>query len=224
MDRIDWKEERRSAWLATVLKPHKTKKNSTDDLTCGRGYCLVLAYAAPGASALPSLTRQSSTAMRLNVSGLTRMAELKSLQLRWISAMGTCGYVFVICTKYCDIPLAWKKSSPRVTFPSWEESKSRPVMNEWDHKKNWASHLECANNVGKNWAKTWSWDGYSWRCRKHVYGMWLGPWLWWNSSDLINMGVRNLPSPSTNSGRGRSCLNGDCASDFLPYRVWWPVN
>jgi len=38
-----------------------------------RGYCLVLAYlkesAAPGDSALPSLTRQSSTAMRLNIEG-----------------------------------------------------------------------------------------------------------------------------------------------------------
>jgi len=85
----------------------------------------VLAYlkerAAPGASALPSLTRQSSTAMRLNISGLTRMAELKSLQLRWISAKGTCGFVFVICTKYCDIPPGRVPAGPCATEISFFE-------------------------------------------------------------------------------------------------------
>ena len=79
----------------------------------------MLAYlkesAAPGASTLPSLTRQSSTAMRLNISGLTRVAELNSLQLRWILAMGTCEFVFAISTENSGIPLGRVPAGPCAT-------------------------------------------------------------------------------------------------------------
>jgi hypothetical protein len=105
-----------------MLKAHET----ADDLTSGWENCKRVLLGVGVliwrrvlhrelASALPSLTRQSSTAMRLNISGLTRMAELNSLQLRWILAMGTCEFVFAISTENCGIPLGRVPAGPCAT-------------------------------------------------------------------------------------------------------------
>ncbi|KAJ9709928.1 hypothetical protein PVL29_001421 [Vitis rotundifolia] len=60
----------------------------------------------PAAKGLPSLTRQSSTARRLNILGFTRTAEANVPHLKWILEMEQPrAHAFVISTMKDCIPL-----------------------------------------------------------------------------------------------------------------------